>query len=132
MHRIVLGAIVGVALSLTAANAQSRDVPAGKTTMIEFVGSYDTRRCMNGARPRLKVSAANGTVTTKWTSRRVTKAAVGPRHRKCAGRMMKGMAVYYTPDRGYRGPDQVNISFSYDQGNGRRKNASGAVSLNVR
>ena len=133
MSRILLGAVLGAVVFAAPAQAQSIEVPAGKTTMIDFVGSFNMKTCTHGACPRVKLNgAANGKITTKWTSITLNQRQVGPAARRCSGHRMKGMAIYYTPDRGFRGTDRVSFGFSYDRGDGRRNNSGRALRVNVR
>ena len=124
-------ATVTLAASATAAQAQTV-VPAGKTTEVDFVGSYNMRTCQNGPRAQVRIrNPKHGRVSTKWVSRKIQANQVRSGGRKCVGRTMKGMAVYYTPNRGYRGADSFRINWSYPTGNGTRRSAGGTVRVRV-
>ena len=93
----------------TPALAQGATVAANKTTEVGFMWAVDLRNRGNLARPKVGMrQPAHGRVTTKWVSR--TFDAKSGAIRKCNGRTGKGTAIYYTPNKGYRGPDGFRIS----------------------
>lgn len=118
-------ALAAVATALAAApvstNAADLTVPANRTTEIAFLNVYDAGQCASGGRPRIRLrQPEHGTITTRWTKRKITDNWFGLGGRKCVGRDMRGLAVYYTPDRGYRGTDDYSLRWTYRTHHGYR------------
>ena len=131
MIRTLSAAALAVALSLplsvAPAAAQGATVPANKTTEVGFLWAVDLRNCGNVARPKVRIrQPENGKITTKWLTRTISGAR--GRAKRCNGRAGKGTAVYYTPNRGYRGPDSFSISTTNRlDGRQRTRTESGRV-----
>ena len=100
--------------------ARGASVPAGRTTTLGFLVGYDPSNCQV---PPIRVSRAaaqNGRVGSTDASRRLTPGQIGARGRKCAGTLMRGTAITYTPAPGYRGADRVTVNVTYGNGAARR------------
>lgn len=85
-----------------------RTVPANKTSGVGAHGTYN-EYCNASAIPQMKVSREpkNGKVTFKQVSFKL-----GEEAGRCAGRSVKGVAVYYKPNRGFRGKDEFKVRFT--------------------
>ena len=95
-------------------------VPAGRTTTLGFLVPFNPGNCQVQRSSVSRASANNGRVGTSATNRRLTPAQVGAVGRKCAGTLMRGTAVTYTPAPGFRGAERVNVRLSYGNGLDRR------------
>ena len=126
----------GIALlaALAPASAAERTVPANRTTELAFLNVYDTHGCAYGARPRIRLEEpANGRITTRWMKRPITANVFGRGGDKCVGRDMYGLAVYYTPRRGFRGTDSYRLRWTFRTASGYRGFLGGDVeTLRVR
>lgn len=94
----------------TAASAETRKVPANKTSAVGFI-YYSTGRgynCLSSGRGkyRLAKEAAHGTVRLEWRKLK------GDFQRGCKGATMSGLAVWYTPRAGYRGKDAFTVQLT--------------------
>ena len=89
--------------------AETRNVPAGRTSVVGFFYSYNSESCYYAGKPRFTVvdEPAHGRVASKWQSFRLGKDAG-----RCSGKVMYGMMISYTPEGGYRGPDKVKIGLT--------------------
>ena len=125
IRRIIAAALLAVALpAASIALAQGASVPANKTTEIGFMWAVDVRTCGNLAKPKVDLrQPKHGKVTTKWIARKFSGGRGSGR--KCNGRLGKGTAIYYTPNKGYRGPDGFRISVTNRlDGQSRRRTES--------
>ena len=119
---VALAASSLVPTAVAPAHAQGATVPANRTTEVGFFWALDPRTCGNLAKPRVRIrQPKNGKVTTKWVTRTVQ--FPGNRGRKCNGTKGRGTAIYYTPNRGYRGPERFGITAS-SRLDGRSRNFS--------
>jgi len=120
--RIFLGLLSLLLLtSFVQAETIRRTVSANKTTSVGAHGTYK-QNCQPSAIPRMKVSTPpkNGTVSFKQVSFKLSEDAG-----RCAGRTVKGTAVYYKPNRGFRGEDVFRVRFTmdmYGHGSGKIRN----------
>lgn len=108
---ILATTIVTLALAMPAtAKSFKKIVRSGQATEIAYMGSFNTRNCDVGPIPKaeIKVKPQYGTLTIKTMHHPINKG-------KCAGMDMKVRAVFYTPNRGYRGTDKARIKFSRPQ-----------------
>ena len=115
------------------ARAAERDVRANRTTELAFLNVYNTHGCRYGARPKVELrQPRHGRITTRWMRRPITSNVFGRGGDKCVGRDMYGLAVYYTPRRGYRGPDSYYLRWTYRTAGGYRGFLGGREQLRVR
>lgn len=94
-------------LSQTAfAGTYKRDAKAGRTTTIDRVYIYLKADCTGAALPRLKLGKKpkHGSVAFKKTSWKSTNKS-----NRCYGKTVKGLAINYTPNRGFRGEDRFRL-----------------------
>lgn len=89
--------------------AEQRVVPANKTSVISFWVVYSPQTCHVGGKPTTRVTRQpeHGTLEFKWISHKIEEGMYN-----CSGRMVKGMAVTYRPNKGYRGTDVVKFGMS--------------------
>lgn len=104
----VMAIAAATMLSLVPANAAERKVvPANTTTGITFIylGASLEHNCISGGKGKVRVSREpeHGVVRTQW---RKLKADF---KYGCKGKTMNGVAIYYTPHKGYRGKDSFKI-----------------------
>lgn len=104
----IVAAIMLSVLPVTA--AEKHTVPANKTTGITFIyyATNSAYNCQSSGRGkyRIKRDAEHGTVRLEW---RKLKA---PFKNGCKDRTMNGLAVYYTPHKGYRGDDAFTVQLT--------------------
>ena len=124
--------LAGFAATTIPAAALDRTVPPNTTSMIDFVGSFDTRTCQNGPKPRVRIAdPKHGRVTMEWTSRKVDASLLRAGNRKCVGTTMRGMAIYYTPNSGYTGRDKVGIRYRYGPAGYHSRSAGKTIRIRV-
>jgi hypothetical protein len=102
-------ALIFASLSVLPALAEERVVPANKTSVISFWLVYSPETCHVGGKPTTRVSRQpeHGTLEFKWVSHKIEEGMYN-----CSGRVVKGMAVTYRPNKGYRGTDVVKFGMS--------------------
>ncbi len=105
-----------LALTATAAHAESASVPAGETSTITYYSSLDDA-CQTIGKPKAKLmrEPQHGKVSFKWMS--ITLEDAG----SCSGKHAKVLAVFYTPKSGFTGEDSFKVGVStpqYDNGSG--------------
>lgn len=81
---------------------------AGKTNLIYQFAVYDPDTCgsMGYSKPSLR-QPKNGRLTSKRVRYRTDLSG------NCTGRMVNGVAVYYTPSSGFRGVEKVRFGFGF-------------------
>ena len=133
---VALGFGAIAALSGHAAHAASPTsivVPANRTTEVGFLNVYDTHGCAYGARPRVRLKPpSHGRITTRWQRRPITTNRFGLGGEKCVGRDMYGLAVFYTPEPGFRGEDSYKLRWTYRTNTGARGFLGGTTHVRVR
>lgn len=105
---IWLAVVTAVMLSFAPARAaDTRTVPANRTSGVGFIyystgTGYD---CHGSGRGKYHVNREpkHGTVRLEWRKLK------GDFHRGCKGRTLSGLAVFYTPHKGYRGNDDFSV-----------------------
>jgi hypothetical protein len=114
LMRIIIQIMAAVALLLSTsvpASAKSLDVKANVVNEIGFFYFYTSLEygCESLGRPIIRVSRKpqNGTLRTEV--RKMPMSSKGG----CKGRPATGVAVWYTPNKGYRGPDRFSFSMSF-------------------
>lgn len=88
------------------AAAQTVDgvVKANRTSTIHYYAVFHPNTCAALEPPRLKViSVGHGTVRGSIERLEITEG-------RCKGFNVKGLVIYYTPDRGFRGRDRVRVN----------------------
>lgn len=80
-------------------------VPRNRTTLVGHFGGYAKDTCRAAAIPQVKLQRKpeHGKVTFKQIT-----GTLGKDAGRCAGTRVKGIAVYYTPKRGYSGQDRFS------------------------
>ena len=131
----ILMAIIGaIMLSLAPAiAADRRTVPANKTSAVGFI-YYSTGRgydCHGSGRGtyRVKKAASHGTVRLEW------RKVKGDFQGGCKGKTMAGLAVWYTPRKGYRGDDTFTVQLNVPglhPGNGLASGRSWTFDIDVK
>lgn len=99
--------MVGFAFALASlgqASAETRTVPANKTSTIGFYYTYTHSSCHYGGKPkfRLTQAPAHGSVIAKWQASKMTSDSG-----KCAGQPAYGTMIIYTPNKGFQGIDSI-------------------------
>jgi hypothetical protein len=124
-----IGILAGLlSVAATGAHAQQSSnltVPAGATSTLLSVPFWDGR-CQFGGYPDILVQEqpSHGRVRVQRASRLQVPANGGA----CAGKVVKGTVLLYTPNRGYRGRDSVSFSvYIFDNSTGRRKFVGGTT-----
>lgn len=138
-HHTIRTALLALGLAgLTActttggASGGGQNVPAGRSTTVDFLALANFRTCEAVARTRPTIiQPANGTVTLRPGTKTFSAEELRTRGRRCAGRPVAGQRVVYTPNAGYRGPDQFVVRISYEQRVGARSTSSQTYRVNV-
>jgi hypothetical protein len=107
--KFLLTLIIVLASAVSVFAAETRTVPANRTSAIFFYYTSTNDTCYSGGKPKVHITRKpeHGSITTMWKPFRMGKEAG-----KCAGKPMRGTLVIYKPAPGYRGPDKVSIIFS--------------------
>ncbi|WP_417676957.1 hypothetical protein [Roseibium sp.] len=132
MFRTALAFVLTLAfLSSAFADQLSKTVPANRKSEVYSHAVYQKQTCISGAIPNMKVGRKpkHGKVTFQRSSFKLSKKAGG-----CAGKLIKGMGIYYTPDRNYRGKDTFTVNYSYETypGSSRRHFVSTTYNITVK
>lgn len=103
-----LAIVAAIALSFTSAGAAERKVvPANKTSAVGFIyySSDLGTNCQNPGRGKYKVTreAKYGSIGLEW------RKIKGNFHMGCKNVTMPGLAVFYTPQKGFRGEDEFVV-----------------------
>lgn len=104
LFKIGLVALAFLLALLGEASAETRNIPANKTSTIGFYYTYVRNTCNYGSKPKFKLTQApaHGSVTAKWQGYRM-----GQEAGYCAGKQVYGMMIVYTPNKGFQGKDAV-------------------------
>lgn len=108
LSKLFLATLLAIA-SFLPALGETRDVPAGRPSVIGFYYTYTRDTCSYGSKPKFKVTLApeHGNVTAKWQGYKMGKEA-----RNCNGKQMYGMMIIYSPHKGFHGKDVVKFTLS--------------------
>ncbi|MEM9999521.1 MAG: hypothetical protein AAF940_01455 [Pseudomonadota bacterium] len=112
-------AIAMAAFSPTDSLAEKRTVKANTTSGLAFNFIFERRSCKPLPPGRVTVTREpeHGTIEVRQERHKLTE--------RCEGATALGNAIYYTPNRNYRGPDSVRIRVSYPSDeNGRLRRSS--------
>lgn len=91
-----------------AANAEVKQVAAGRNNMVTSFSLYDSTTCAFGPKPQVTFTQPqHGTLTAKWVTGRDSQKGM------CFGKTMKGYIIYYKPNAGFHGPDSGRVNFFY-------------------
>lgn len=91
----------------------TKDVRAGKTTGLYSFWAYNRTTCYGSAFPQVRLKKPkHGKLIHRKDKARV------PKGEPCAGKLAYRAVVFYTPDRGFRGKDNVSFTFSYPRFDG--------------
>ena len=107
MRRLLFGLFAATLVTFPiAANAEERTVPAGRTSGLYDFAVWDPSTCSHLGKitHRLTKPPKHGTVTTTWAVSHVESIPA-----RCKGKI-KGLLIYYTPKKGYRGPDTFTMT----------------------
>lgn len=115
---IAIGAAAIMFSSAANAGTYKRDVPANRSTVVESHAVYNKGTCYGGEIPQMKVTKKpeHGQVKIRRTAFKLSKDTG-----KCAGKSVKGVAVSYTPNKGFRGKDEFKLGFSFSKYEGSRQ-----------
>ena len=120
--RLLLSCLILFLISTLAhADTIRRTIPPNKSSTVGAHATYGPA-CRAGAIPQFRITKApeHGTVSFKQVSFKLSEKAG-----RCAGRNVKGTAVIYKPNRGYRGDDVFKVGFTMDMyvaGSGKIRN----------
>jgi hypothetical protein len=108
-----LTSVIAAALAATffisspASSSDREVIPANKTSGVTFIYSSTGlgHNCSNSGRGKYKVTreAKHGSVRLEW------RKVKGDFHMGCKNRSMSGVAVFYTPHKGFRGDDDFVV-----------------------
>lgn len=112
-------AVLAATMLLFSAAAQADDgitVPANKETAIGFHAAIGELHCAHTGKPTIKVTKApkHGTLRFEWTTIKFDGRTSTADMMACKGKPIRGMAIYYRPNKGYRGDDYVRIGMIRD------------------
>lgn len=94
--------------SIAYADTVRKTVPANKVSAVGAHATYSQTNCFAGVIPQFRVlrEPKHGSVSFKQQVFKLSKDAG-----RCAGTTVKGTAIYYKPERGYRGKDEFKLGF---------------------
>lgn len=111
--RLIIQIMAAVALLLStwvAASAETLDAKANVVNPVGFFYFYTSLEygCETMGKPVVRVNRKpqNGTLRTEWRMSKMNSKG------GCKGRPARGLAVWYTPNKGYRGPDKFGFTMS--------------------
>ena len=108
-------AVLAAATLLLSATAHSDDngrtVPANRETAIGFHAAISDLHCAHTGKPTIKITAPpkHGTLRFEWTTIKFDGRTTTVDMMACKGKSIRGMAIYYRPNKGFKGEDQVKI-----------------------
>ena len=106
MYRALI-VLAGLTLAAGSVSAQTADrtVKANTSTAIGGFFGYELNTCYPANIPDVKIkqAPANGTL------RIVPHQATLGKEDRCAGKTVKGLAYVYTPNKGFKGSDEVSL-----------------------
>jgi hypothetical protein len=107
MHRTLI-VLAGLTLAAGPAAAQTADrtVKANTPTAIGGFFGYEVDTCYPANIPDVKIKQAPANGTLRIIPHQTT---LGKEDR-CAGRTVKGLAYVYTPNKGFKGSDEVSLN----------------------
>ena len=83
-------------------------VKSGKKTAIHTYALFNTITCATGAVPTASFrQPAHGTLSSGRRTVRI------PKGKRCAGKLVKSVVVYYRSNSGFRGRDKIKFGYSY-------------------
>ncbi len=132
MIRMLLAAAIAVASTTSAmADRVSKTVPKNKKTFVGGAATYSEGMCdpMSIPQMRIRKKPSHGKVEFRTEYFKLSERAGS-----CAGKRVKGTAVFYTPNRGYRGNDKFSVSFTmmrYTEGS-RMKHITDTYDITVK
>jgi len=104
--------------SVALADTIRRTVPANRASSVGAQATYSQSTCNGSVIPKFEVTKApeHGKVSFKQATFKLSEKAG-----KCAGKRVKGTAVIFRPDKGFRGKDTFKVGFKMEKyiGNGR-------------
>ena len=84
------------------------DVRAERTSGIYYFWSYNPTTCYGSPYPKIRLKQPkHGKLTHRKEKARI------PKGKPCAGKISYRAVVYYKPDRGFRGKENVSFGFSF-------------------
>lgn len=112
MNRIII-ALLALMVSVSFAHSENLDFKANSRTQFQFFYYFTGVNCNAGPKSKHKIVKApkNGKLTFAW----VSQVPRGKVRNKCKGKATKGLAVYYTPKRGFRGKDKFSYRLGYPE-----------------
>lgn len=130
--RFLFGLVFICLLSSAAlADTIRETVRANRATPVGSHAVYGPQ-CGSGTIPKMKITQQpkHGTVTFKQFS-----GKLGEKAGRCAGKTVKGTAVIYRPDKGFRGEDVFRVRFvmdMYTYGSTKIRNVSNKYVIQVK
>lgn len=109
--KLILGAGILFTAPAHAIDVQ-RKAQAGVTTTMWTYHSYDDDCKAGPGIVRLVTKPTNGKASTRYINSAIKTDHWGSPH-KCAGHTIKALAVFYTPNRGFRGIDRFSIDVKW-------------------
>lgn len=130
MPRLNLFAAVGLLLLGPMAGALAADnvlVPAGVKTRLGFIAIFDPNTCGHAAKPGVKITQPkNGKLSVVWMNGKIESRG------SCNGRTSKGLVMFLTMDRGFRGVDRAGVNVTYAGRLNGSDDTSRYLPLNIR
>ena len=115
MMRLMTSCIFIVLTSTVAeANFRTKVVPAGQTTRVAVYTAWHPERCGSVfAIVKVTSKPQNGKLSNTLTNTTIPVTRFTGRPGPCFGKPTKGFEVYYTPAKGFRGPDTFSLEISW-------------------
>ena len=96
-----------ILLNVAQAATENVEVPANKTKLIDVISLYDRDSCSQMVTgEKIRTQAKNGNLVVKRENYKLPK---GP----CLGKTIQVVAVYYRPNKGFRGKDGGSVSCAH-------------------
>ncbi|MBD1547529.1 hypothetical protein [Roseibium aggregatum] len=126
MFRILLASAITIASLAQATAAEQVTVPANRKSMVGSHVIFSRDTCSGSTVPNMRVGRKpkHGKVDFRTVSGKLSEG-------RCAGKPMRGKAVFYTPQRGFKGSDNFSVVFEYDYYEGAARRTSTSYSYDI-
>lgn len=130
MRRIVSTALAAAVFLASGLAAQAEDykVQANRTSGLTFIYVYSELNCAFGSKPTFKVltEPKHGKIFSKWMKLNLTDVP-----KNCKGKPVYGTAIFYTPNKGFRGEDHARVGIGKTEIPMTQIYNSRAMSINI-
>jgi len=112
MNRIIV-TLLALMVSVGFAHSANVDFRKNHKTQFQFFYYFSGINCRAGPKTKHKVTKEpkNGSLSFAW----ISQVPHGKVKNKCRGKPTKGLAVYYTPNRGFKGKDKFSYRLGFPE-----------------